>query len=109
MNGRPLRPSADPDWQKRAVCYLETSATPELWTPDLQPRGVVRLELERMCGRCPVLRRCAAHAVGTEAEAGFYAGVWVPERQYEKWSAAIEQLREIAGLVSERPALGVSA
>lgn len=105
------------DWQKRAVCYLETSDAPEMWTPERRPARTVRLHLEQMCQRCPVRRQCATDALATDAETGFYAGVWVPERKdnsaHDKartWSGARDQLRAIAGLAPRAlTALGASA
>ena len=100
------------DWQARAVCYLETSDAPELWTPDRRPALVVRTQLERMCQRCPVRRQCAAEAVLTQAQTGMYAGVWVPENSPDnQWAAAMEELRLIAGLpvAVGGVSLGVSA
>ena len=64
-------------WQKRAVCYLETSDAPEMWTSDRRPRDLLRKELRRMCRRCPVQVDCAAEAVLTDAETGTYAGVYL--------------------------------
>ena len=84
-------------WRRRAVCFLETSAAPELWTPDRAPARRVQVHLQQMCRRCPVRRECAAEAVALGAEAGMYAGVWVPEhRTGHGWAAAIEALRVIA-------------
>jgi hypothetical protein len=64
-----------------------------------------------MCRRCPVRRECAAEAVAFGAEAGMYAGVWVPEhRTGHGWAAAIETLRVIArrdGREADRAAAGV--
>lgn len=104
------------DWQKRAVCYLETSDAPELWTPERRPGRTVRLHLEQMCHRCPVRRQCAAEALATEAETGIYAGVWVPERKDNStkgkehtWLAAREKLREIAVTPPPLRVFGVSA
>ncbi len=95
-------------WQAQAVCALETSAAPELWTPDRRPVGVVGAELGRMCGRCPVRRQCAQAAVDSEADTGLYAGVWVPERsQGQPWLAAMEQLRALAD--GDPTGLGVPA
>lgn len=87
-------------WQRDAVCYRETSAAPELWTPDKRPGVAVRRELERMCHRCPVRRTCATEAVSDGAEAGMYAGVWVPELKTStaaRWHEAMAALREIGG------------
>lgn len=86
------------NWRRNAVCFLETSSTPELWTPDRQPARAVRKSLEGLCHRCPVQRQCAADAIAGDAEGGLFAGVWIPERgDRGKWDAAIERLREIAG------------
>ena len=100
----------DLSFQQRAVCFQETSAAPELWTPDLQPRGVIRDELAAMCRRCPVSRRCAAYALRTDAEAGFYAGVWIPERRFKgARKRALQELWEIAGCDYGLDAAGVPA
>lgn len=102
-------------WQRWAVCVQETSDAPELWTPDRKPAGAVRVHLERMCRRCPVRRTCAANAVHTGAQAGMYAGVWVPQRRPEKaWVAAMQRLVLVAGgveagAITAEHALGVSA
>jgi Transcription factor WhiB len=104
---------SEQQWRRRAVCYLETSDAPELWTPERRPPRSVRVLLEQMCQRCPVRRQCAEDAVCAEAETGMYAGVWVPERKENNgWAAAIGQLRRIAGLDPvevEFAALGASA
>ncbi|MCH9732005.1 MAG: WhiB family transcriptional regulator [Actinomycetia bacterium] len=105
------------DWQKRAVCYLETSDAPEMWTPERRPQRGVREQLEQMCQRCPVRRRCATEAFITEAESGIYAGVWVPERKDNSprdkghsWLGARERLRTIAATAPVAIAmLGASA
>ena len=102
-------------WQKRAVCYLETSDAPELWTSDRRPRDLLRKELQRMCRRCPVQVDCAAEAVLTDAETGTYAGVYLPQNiaaNTGRRAAALDELRVIAGLPSiaeELECLGVSA
>lgn len=87
------------NWRRKAVCFLETSSTPELWTPDRQPARAVRESLEGLCHRCPVRRQCAADAIEGNAEGGLFAGVWIPERgDRGKWDDAIDRLCEIAGL-----------
>ena len=107
--------AAELEWQKRAVCYLETSDAPEMWTSDRRPRGLLRKELQRMCARCPVRARCAADAVFTDAETGTYAGVYLPQNiaaNTTRRAAAMNELRVIAGLRSIRDDLaylGVSA
>ena len=86
-------------WRARAVCALETSGAPELWTSDRRPTGVVAAEMEAMCHRCPVRADCARWALDTAADTGMYAGVWVPERsQIQAWQGAHEDLRRIAAL-----------
>ena len=86
-------------WTRRAVCFVETSDAPELWTPERRPARTVRVHLEQMCSRCPVLQQCAANAVVTAAEGGMYAGVWVPERKANnRWHEAMEQLCGLSGL-----------
>jgi WhiB family redox-sensing transcriptional regulator len=99
------------EWQRRALCALETGAAPELWTSDKCPEPVVRRHLEQMCARCPVRRQCAAEAVDSYAQCGMYAGVWVPDyRRINKWLDAMEALREVAGLSGDcSPVVGVSA
>ncbi len=89
------------EWQKRAVCYLETSDAPEMWTSDRRPHGLLRRELERMCARCPVRSRCAAEAVFADAETGTYAGVYLHQNitaNAGRRAAALDELRVIAGL-----------
>jgi WhiB family redox-sensing transcriptional regulator len=97
----------------RAVCRVEeTSAAPELWTADRRPARSVFVELEQMCRRCPVRRRCAEFAVRTEAECGMYGGVLVPNRSQDSaWAAARDELRDVAGMPdgAEAGSLGVSA
>ena len=34
--------AAEMEWQKRAVCYLETSDAPEMWTSDRRPHELLR-------------------------------------------------------------------
>lgn len=99
-------------WQDQAVCFVETGATPELWTPEHRPRRAVRVHLEGMCQRCPVRQECARNAVLMGEQAGMYAGVFVPERREPRWSAAMAELRVIAGISGEYstlPALAVPA
>jgi WhiB family redox-sensing transcriptional regulator len=93
--------AAELEWQKRAVCYLETSDAPEMWTSDRRPHGLLRKELERMCARCPVRRRCATEAVLNDEETGTYAGVYLPRNisaNVGRRAAALNELRVIAGL-----------
>ena len=103
------------EWQKRAVCSLETSDAPEMWTSDRRPRGLLRKELQRMCALCPVRARCAADAVFTDAETGTYAGVDLPQNiaaNAARRAAAMDELRIIAGLppaADDLAYLGVSA
>ncbi len=107
--------AAESEWQKRAVCFLETSAAPELWTSDRRPHGLLRKELQRMCARCPVQVQCAANAVFTDAETGTYAGVYLPQNisaNTERRAKALDELRRVAGLPTEADDLsylGVSA
>lgn len=107
--------AAELEWQKRAVCYLETSDAPEMWTSDRRPRGLERRELERMCARCPVRVRCAADAVFRDEETGTYAGVYLPQNiaaNSARRAAAMDELRVIAGLPAaedDLAYLGVSA
>lgn len=85
------------NWRRKAVCAVETSSAPELWTPDRLPPIAVRKSMESMCHRCPVLRRCADDAVRNDDEGGLFAGVWVPHRgERTRWDDAIQRLREIA-------------
>lgn len=109
-----MNPVTGSHWQRRAVCVQETSDAPELWTPDRKPARAVRVHLEQMCQRCPVRRTCAANAVSAGAEAGMYAGVWVPQRSAKKsWAAAMQRLVLIAGVdagaITDDEALGVPA
>lgn len=93
--------AAELEWQKRAVCYLETPDAPELWTSDRRPHGLLRKELQRMCNRCPVRSRCAAEAVFSDAEAGTYAGVYLPQNNAannQRRAMALDELRSVAGL-----------
>jgi WhiB family redox-sensing transcriptional regulator len=107
--------AAESGWTKRAVCVLETSDAPELWTSDRRPHGLLRKELARMCTRCPVRTRCAAEAVFTDAEAGTYAGVYLQQNiaaNAARRAAAMDELRVIAGLptaADDLAYLGVSA
>lgn len=108
-----IRTIHEQQWRKQAVCYLETSDAPELWTPEHRPKQHVRVHLEQMCRRCPVRRPCAADAVVSGAESGLYAGVWVPERRKKtQWALAMGRLGDIAGAdggSDELTELGVSA
>lgn len=107
--------AAESEWQKRAVCFLETSAAPELWTSDRRPHGLLRKELQRMCDRCPVQVRCAAAAVLNDEETGTYAGVYLPQNisaNAARRAAALDELRRIAGLppaADDLAYLGLSA
>ena len=111
----PMSAAAEMEWQKRAVCYLETSDAPEMWTSDRRPHELLRKELQRMCARCPVRERCAGEAVFSDAETGTYAGVYLPQNiaaNAGRRATAMEELRVIAGLPSARDDLaylGVSA
>ena len=101
------------EWQREAVCFLETPDAPELWKADRKPRLPVLVHLERMCQRCPVRRDCAAEAVANGDQAGMHAGVWVPERSSssrKSWEAAMQRLELIAGIAAmPEQDLGVSA
>ncbi len=96
---RALSPAAEStSWKRQAVCARETSAAPELWTSDRRPTGVFRVELTRMCQRCPVRRQCAAAAIADGAECGIYAGIYVPERKRSHgsaWESAMVQLQAV--------------
>lgn len=102
-------------WRLKAVCSLETPDVPEVWTPDRKPRRAVLVNLQRMCQRCPVHGECASDAVGSEADSGVYAGVWVPDphRDVDAWQVAMNELCRIAAGSSDRvagdEALAVSA
>ncbi|MFV8227476.1 WhiB family transcriptional regulator [Mycolicibacterium fortuitum] len=103
------------DWKRRGVCVVETPDAPEIWTPDRKPARTVLRHLEQMCQRCPVRPDCAAEAVADQAQAGMYAGVWVPQRQRstkQAWADAMQRLEHLAGVTSiavDEDALGVSA
>lgn len=107
--------AAESAWTRRAVCFLETSAAPELWTSDRRPRTVLFNELKRMCDRCPVRVRCATGAVmHGDSQAGIYAGVYLPQditANTAARAAALDELRSIAGLPAEEDLsdLGVPA
>ena len=89
-------------WRRQAVCAVETPDAPEVWTPHRKPRLAALVALEQMCGRCPVQRDCALHALSSQAEGGMYAGVWVPGSQDPKWwSRARKELCKVAGVDPE--------
>lgn len=101
--------AAELEWQKRAVCYLETSDAPEMWTSDRRPHALVRKELARMCARCPVRRQCATDAVLNDEETGTYAGVYLPQNisaNAGRRAVALDELREIAGMPAAGEDLG---
>jgi Transcription factor WhiB len=110
-----MRVAAELEWQTRSVCYLETSDAPEMWTSDRRPQRLLRKELQRMCARCPVRAQCAADAVLTDAEAGTYAGVYLPQNiaaNSARRAVAMDELRAVAELPpaeEDLAYLGVSA
>lgn len=88
--------AGDP-WRSQAVCFVETAAVPELWTPDRRPPARDLAALRGICASCPVRRQCAHDAITTDAQSGVYAGIWVPEARHSRyWSYARAQLRRIA-------------
>lgn len=87
------------DWQRQAVCFVETSGAPEVWTPSRRPSGAMFTELKRMCDRCPVRVLCATQALVNGEQNGIYAGVYLPGAdQHAAYEAACEELSEIAGV-----------
>lgn len=84
------------DWTDQAACRLHID-----WTPDARPTREDEAKMTRICDSCPVMRRCAQHAVESKAEGGYYAGVWVPAAVSNGgvssgWLRAREQLKRIA-------------
>lgn len=71
--------TADEAWKHDAAC-VEHPQLP--WTGDVQPIPEFHREMQLICEECPVLLRCAKHALGSKrahgADGGFYAGVWLP-------------------------------
>jgi len=65
-----------------AAACASPGGNPRSWTSDIKPPAAQLELMARVCGRCPVLSECAAHALDTGAESGMYAGVWVPARRY---------------------------
>lgn len=54
------------------------TAHPRLpWTSDITPTRSEIGAMAAVCTDCPVLMDCARHAL-TEANGGFYAGIWMP-------------------------------
>lgn len=100
-------------WKRQGVCVVETPDAPEIWTPDRKPARNVWVHLEQMCQRCPVRPTCAAEAVADQAQAGMYAGVWVPQQTEKKaWADAMQRLEHIAGVTAtavDEDVLGVPA
>ncbi|AYQ98861.1 WhiB family transcription factor [Mycobacterium phage NiebruSaylor] len=47
------------------------------WTADTMPSAAQRRRMSAVCAECPVLTRCAMHAL-KGVTGGFYAGVWIP-------------------------------
>lgn len=110
VSSLPLKPVAKSQWQKNAVCFVETSGAPEVWTPNRRPSEAMMAELQRMCVRCPERGRCAGDALDEDAQHGVYAGVFLPgSEQTAVWNAAREQLATIADRPVGEPAWEASA
>ena len=68
----------DTEWMGEALCASEGNAA--AWASEHKPSRRVLSELKQICDRCPVRAQCAAWALKSRADAGCYAGVWLPKR-----------------------------
>lgn len=76
-----------PHWTEQAICEPNP-----VWDADTKPGSMP--QLEAICAQCPVEAHCALHALQIEAEAGVFAGVWIPERPHhgKAWLSARKKL-----------------
>ncbi|QIS03856.1 hypothetical protein F5X71_17345 [Nocardia brasiliensis] len=61
------------NWRQRAACR---AVAPGIFYPAAPPKGDPRQALA-YCRRCPVLARCAGHALAIAQRRGIVAGVWI--------------------------------
>jgi hypothetical protein len=86
------------EWMAKAHCRSGDTD----WTNERTPRPATRDRLAAICADCPVIARCAAYALDTEAEMGMYAGVWIPQQGVvprnptHNWRTARQQLKQRA-------------
>ena len=70
------------DWQRTGACR---DADPDLFFPPDSGRGPRRAAREAaakaVCRRCPVRRRCAAHALATPEPYGIWGGLAEADRE----------------------------
>jgi hypothetical protein len=81
------------DWTENAACRPHPD-----WTAERRPEIDATERMAAICSGCPVRLRCAAYALDSRAESGFYAGVWVPpakcgNRPSTGWRRARQWLR----------------
>jgi len=86
------RQSSD-HWDEKAQCARRRDLP---WAGDHAPIAPQQVEMESICGNCPVQRQCAVSGLdGTNG--GFYAGIWLPwPSEYRK--AKDERSRALARL-----------
>lgn len=77
-------------WRQQAAC---SNIAPGVFRPRLPPRGDPRQALD-YCRRCPVVARCAAHALDVGERTGIVAGVWL--------SVDADHITVLRGIVSGR-------
>lgn len=68
------------DWRHKAVCRDED---PELFFP-IGNSGPAKAQIEQakaVCGRCPVIDACLAHALKTGEDYGVWGGLSEDERR----------------------------
>ncbi|HEX6416769.1 MAG TPA: WhiB family transcriptional regulator [Candidatus Saccharimonadales bacterium] len=76
------------DWRHKAVCRDED---PELFFP-IGNSGPAKAQIEQakaVCGRCPVIDACLAHALKTGEDYGVWGGLSEDERR----ALRVRQLR----------------
>ena len=76
-------PNADLwDWQLHAVCRGED---PEIFLHPEGERGPTRVARDNaakaICGTCPVMKQCAAHALSVREPYGVWGGLTEEERE----------------------------
>jgi WhiB family transcriptional regulator, redox-sensing transcriptional regulator len=77
------RPNADRwDWQLRGACR---GADPDLFFHPAGERGPARrnrdLAAKAVCARCPVIRRCAEHALAVREPYGVWGAMTEEDRE----------------------------
>lgn len=84
IGSEPFSILAFEEWMGRAMCL---DVDPELFYPDKGQPGKAAVA-KRICGMCPVIDECLAHAVAKREQHGIWGGLTPKERMPSRLGAA---------------------